>query len=104
MIAVAVAALAMEGWIVWGRYTTSRARATMLAAHIRGLRRQVAAAKTPTSLIRGLVIEYPSGREVRPNAETLAAFGDYLETLAHKAERDARRPWLPTPPDPPYPD
>ena len=104
MIGVAIAAIAIEGWIVWGRYSTSRAKARMLATHVKGLRRQVAAAKTPTSLIRGLVIEYPSGREVRPNAGTLAAWADYLETLAHKAERDARRPWLPTPPDPTYPD
>ncbi len=105
MAAVALAAILIEGWIVWGRYVATRDRAVMLTGHVKGLRRQVAAAPTPKSLIRGIVVEFHPGEPaVRPTAETLAAWADHLESLANKAARDSRRPWMPIPPDPPFPD
>lgn len=104
MIAVALAAMILEGSIVWNRYIYCHDRATMLTMHVKGLRRQVAAASSPKAVIRGLVIEHsPDTPPVQATGETLKAWADYLETLAQKADRESRHPWLPVALDPPEP-
>jgi hypothetical protein len=104
MVAVALLAIILEGSIVWVRYSSSRARAEMITAQVGYLRGLAAKAPTPKAVIRGLVLGVRPGTPPVPaTGETIAEWTDYLETLARKADRESRRPWLPVEPDPPFP-
>jgi hypothetical protein len=103
MLAVAIVALTLEGSIVWNRYTYCRNRTAMLAAQVAYLRGFAAKAPSPKAVIRGFVIELrPGTPPVQATGETIRDWTAYLETLARKAERESRRPWLPVEPDPLY--
>ena len=103
MVAVAIVAIALEGSIVWIRYRYSSKRALDLTKQIRYLHGFAAKAPSPTTVIRGFVIELNPGAEPVPaTGETIKEWTTYLDGLARKAERESRHPWLTIEPDPPY--
>lgn len=103
MTAVAVVAIILEGSIVWSRYSSRRNKAARLAGQIKYLRGFAAKAPSPKTVIRGFVIELNPGTPPVPaTGETIMAWTAYLESLARKAEREARHPWMPDEADPPY--
>lgn len=103
MIAVAVAAVILEGVIVRSRYVECRDRAAMLTRSARGLRR-VAQPLAPNSIFRGLKIGFDDGRpDAQATRELMFERADYYDLLAHHYARAAGRPWLPIGSQPPEP-
>ena len=103
MLAVAIAAVVMEGWIVWGRYTYHRDQAALTARTAAGLRRMMARLP-PKRLARGTYLDFEDGSPSVPaTPEACQQFLAHLDRIARKHQYAARHPWLPVTPDPPKP-
>ncbi len=103
MVIVAIVAVILEGWIVWGRYMYHRDRAVLAMRVAAGLR-QMMAKSSPARLARGTYLDFEDGSDGVPaTPEACQRLLVYLERLARKHKRAASRPWLPVAPDLPEP-
>ena len=94
MVAIAVVALSMEGWIVWGRYSFCRERAAKISWLANSLRDRLA--KDPVELARGTHLNFEDGLPAVPASPVPARrMIGRMERLAQRYEQAARRPWLP---------
>jgi len=102
MVAVALAAIALEGWIVWRRYVYYRERAATISRAAATLRTKLAT--DPVRLARGTHLDFEDGTPPVPaTSEPALRMIARMEQLAKRYRRAARYPWLPVAPDPPEP-
>ena len=100
MVAVALVAVLLEGWIVWRRYTFHRDQAAMITRAAAGLRR-IMSRLSPAQLARATQLDFEDGKPaVSATPYAARRMLARMDQMARYHEYAARHPWLPALPEP----